>query len=664
MKRLVLIALVACSPAVPRPPAGERVAEPAGKGVELGDLDRTANPCTDFYAFANGGWRATHPIPPAQSRWSQRLAARETNRRQVQVMLEEVSARADWPAGSTEQLIGDHYTACLDEAGIDAAGLTPLAPWLDEIDRARTPADLQRAIRRLHELAVPVPFGIVGTVAYHAPANFIANVVAGGLGLPDRDAYRNAETRAKYRAHVATTLQLAGAAEPDATHDAEAILAFETQLAMVSLAAAEAGDPAATDHEMTFDQLQHLAPHFAWDTYFDEAHLPRGLLNVAEPTYLQRVDQELSDTPVATWKAYLRFHLLDAMAPWLAKPFADEAATFTATEMKPRARRCVESTETLLGELVGKKYVEHYFPPRAKAKARELVRALLAALQDELTNVAWMQPATKAIALDKLAATDVELGYPDTWKDYSTLPIGRASFWTNVVAARRFNVDDDRRQIGKPTHREAWQLAPSSPDAYIDFQRNQLVLPAGFLQAPTFDLDATDAVNYGSLGVGLAHDLTHGIDLSGSEVDKMGRPVNWWTDPDRAAFAKLGQCVIDQFEGYTIEPGTHLQGKRVLSEAIGDLAGLRIAYAALVKSMATHPIPTIDGFTPLQQFFIAWGRVRGEAVTLEAQREMINSDIHPIPKFRVIGALANSPEFQQAFSCSAPATVRPRCSVW
>jgi len=674
VKGILVLAIAACSQAAPGHDTAEHARAPSVKGVEAGDLDRTADPCTDFFAFANGGWRAANPIPAGQSRWSRRSAARETNRSQLQVLLEEVSQRTDWPAGSAEQLIGDHYAACMDEASIATAGLAPLAPWLVEIDRARTPADVQRAIRRLHELAVPVPFGVIGAMDYHAPRSFIANVVAGGLGLPDRDYYaapKFAEARARYKTHIVAVFQLAGAAASTASHDADAIVSLETRLAAASLASGEAADPFVTDHATTFAQLQQLAPHVDWATYFTEAHLPRGTLNVAEPAYLQRVDEELSETPVAVWQAYLRWHLLDAASPWLAKPFADEAFAFAdqylahAAEPKPRARRCVDATEALLGEPLGKKYADRYFPPAAKAKVREIVRGLLGELRAEVAEVTWMQQATKAAALAKLSATDVELGYPDEWKDYSKLAIHRDSLWANIAAARRFGVDDDRAQIGKPTHREAWQLPPSSPDAYIDFQRNQLVLPAGFLQAPTFVVDATDAVNYGGFGVGLAHDLTHGIDLSGSVVDTLGRPINWWTDADRETFAQRGQCVIDQFDGYSID-GAALEGKRVLSEATGDLAGLRIAYAALAKAMASHPVPTVDGFPPAQQFFLAWAQLRGEAVSLEAQRQMIGSDPHPIPRFRVIGALANSPEFATAFSCKPDAAMvrATRCTVW
>ena len=649
------------------------------KGVESGDIDRTIDACTDFYEFANGAWRAKNPIPATMPQWSRRFASREANRQHVQSILEELSRKHDWAPGSTEQLLGDHYASCMDEAGIDAAGLTPLAPLLAEIDAVRESADVQRIIRRLHELAIPVPFGTAGAPDYDAPVNFIENVLAGGLGMPGREYYvkaepQFAEAREKYRVHVANVLKLSGMPDAQAHDAADGVFALEKRLAEASLDGATAGDPAATDHRMTFAQLEALAPHFDWNKYFGEAGLARADVNVAEPDFVRQLDRELKETPVATWKAYLKWHLLDAASPSLSRPFVEESFDFTekylnkSPAMEPRAQRCADSTAEWLGDALGRKYVERYFPAAAKAKAQDIARHLVAALKDEVAAVPWLAPETKKAALEKLAATDLQMGYPDRWKDYSALTIRRGAFWANVAAARKFGVAEDRLRIGKPTNRDLWALSPASPDAYLDLQLNKLVLPAGFLQPPYFDPDATDAVNYGALGIGLAHDLTHAIDASGSAIDIMGRPRNWWTPADREAFDKRGQCVVDQFEGYFIEPGVHHDGKRVLSESIGDLAGVRIAYLALEKSMQSDPVPTVDGFTPEQQFFISWGQNTGAAMRIEAQRQRVSADPHPVPRFRVIGPLSNSPEFQQAFSCRAGAEMvrqaEKRCAVW
>ena len=679
-----VFALEQAARAAPEPESARTVAAPnaavALKGVETGDINRDIDACSDFYEFANGAWRMENPIPASMSRWSRRVAAHEANQQRVRSLLEDVSRRKDWPTGSVEKLVGDHYASCMDTSANDAAGLAPLASLLAEIDAVRSIADVQGLISRLHDLAVFVPFATMGAPDYHEPANFIENIVGGRLGLPDRDYYlkeepRFVDARATYLKHVANVLTLGGMRGARAAEAAASIFALEKRFAEASLDGVAAADQAGTDHKMSFAQLEKLAPHFDWRAYFDEAKLPRIDLNVAEPRLVRQFDSELRVTPVAIWRLYLKWHLLDSALPWLSAPFAEESFQFSdhylgkAAAMKPRAELCAASVEALLGGALGKIYVQRYFPPAAKAKAQEIARNLRSAPQDEVVAVQWMDPRTKTRALEKLADTNVQMGYPDKWQDYSSVTIRRrGAFWANVAAGRRFGVEDDRQQVGKPTNRDLWALAPSSPDAYLDLQLNKLVLPAGFLQPPYFNPNASDAVNYGAFGIGLAHDLTHAIDASGSEIDIMGRPQAWWTETDRGEFAKRGQCIVDQFEDYFIEPGIHHDGKRVLSESIADLAGVQVAYRALRKSMQSHPIPALDGFTPEQQFFISWGQSSGAAMRMEAQRQLISDDPHPVPKFRVIGPLANSPEFQQAFACKAGAAMvrqpERRCEVW
>ncbi|MEP7011342.1 MAG: M13 family metallopeptidase [Acidobacteriota bacterium] len=642
----------------------------APKGIEVGDLDRAADPCTDFYAFANGSWRAKNPIPKGEQRWSRRTAGRETNRRQLTALLEELAAKADRPRGSVEQQLGDSFAACMNEPAIDALGVAPLAPWLAEIAGVQNTQGVQRMIRRLHEIAIPSPFSFTAASDFHDPQSVVANIAAGGLGLPGRDDYLKperpfVEVRAKYRAHVAKVLALSGMKALAAEKAADEILALETHLAEASLAPDAAADPAATAHKFTFAQLSQLAKNFDWKTYFAEASLPRIDVNVAEPAFLERVDRELQATPVETWKAYLTWHLLDSAAPWLSKPFADESG---AVASESRATACLELTEALLGEPLGRVYAERYFPPAAKAKVQEMVANLLAVLKDDLGEMKWMSDTAKQQALAKIATFEVMVGYPDAWTDTSALVIRRDAFWVDVAAARRFGVEAQRKRVGQHTSRAFWQLPPSSPGAYIDIQLNVMGLPAGFLQEPAFDLAASDAVNYGAIGIGIAHDLTHAIDELGREFNSTGHPGNWWTKADLDAFERIGQCTVDQYDGYAIEPGVHLAGKQVLGEALGDLAGMRIAYRALRRSMQDHPLPEIDGFSPEQQFFLAWGQFRGGAESLELERQMVKTDAHPTAKYRVIGPLSNAPEFQQAFACKAgSAMVRPpeqRCWIW
>jgi endothelin-converting enzyme/putative endopeptidase len=647
------------------------------RGVDLGDLDRGAEPCQDFYAFTSGGWRAAHPMRPGVKRWGRRVAAREQNRRQLLDLLEGLSAKREQTRGSVEQQLGDYFAACMDEAGADRAGLTPLAPLLAEVDGIHDRAGVEGAIRRLHEVAIPVAFAVSANTDFHDPELMLVNIAAGGLGMPDRDYYVSAEprfveARGTYRAHVARVLVLGGMAPPTASRAAEGILGLEARLAESSLSASAAGDPAGTTHKVTFAEL--AKGRFDWVTYFEEAGLAHADVNVAEPAFLERLYAELGSTPIETWKSYLRWHVLESASPWLGKDFADESFAFKdkylggATERKERATVCLESTEALLGEPLGRKYAERYFPPEAKAKVEGMAREMLGVLKDEVAAVAWMRPETREQALAKIASYDVKVGYPDAWADYSTLVIRRDTLWADVAAARRFGVDADRHRMGHRVGRTLWLLPPSSPDAYIDPQLNVMGLPAGFLQAPAFDLAASDAVNYGAIGIGMAHDFTHAIDTLGADYDATGQPRNWWTDADRRAFDEASRCVSEQYEAYSIEPTVHLDGKRVRGEAIGDATGVRVAYEALKRSMRRHPVATIDGFTPEQQFFIAWGQYRGGVETLEEQRLMVGTDPHPVSRYRVIGPLSTSPEFQQAFQCKAGAPMakpaQERCTVW
>ena len=649
------------------------------QGVHTEDLDRHAEACADFYEYANGAWRSQNPIPQGLPRWSRRIAAHDGNWLRLQHVIEEVSRKTDWPKGSIEQQVGDHYAACMNETAVDAAALKPLEASLANIDAARTAADVQRLVRRLHELGIFAGFTTNGEADYRDGNRFIENIAAGGLGLPDRSYYLNdeprfAEARSKFEAHVTKTLMLGGVPQAQATVAAGEILALEKRLAASALDSATAADLAATDHKTSFAQLKRLAPDIDWDSYFNEAKLPKTELSVSEPKNLAELEHEFKETPVAIWKAYLKWQLLDAASPALSQAFVEESFDFKdkylggAGELKSRSQRCVESTDATLSDPLAQKYVQAYFPPSSKAKAQEIVGNLRSQLRELIAAASWMQPATKVTALNKLNATDIQIGYPDTWRNYSAVRIRRDSLWENVAAGRRFNVEDNRRQVGKPTNRGAWRLSPASPDSYIILEINTMVLTAGTLQPPFFNPDASDAVNYGAMGIGVAHDLTHAIDATGAAVDVTLHPHNWWSEQDHRDFDARSQCLVDQFEGYFIEPGIHHDGKRVRDETVADLAGVRIAYLALQKSLRSHPAATADGLTPEQQFFISWGQTNGHAMRIEAQRQWVKGDPHPVPKFRVIGPFSNTPEFQQAFSCKAgSAMVRPtdqRCAVW
>jgi len=613
-------------------------------------------------------------------RWSRRWASGELAKDQLKEILDDASKKTDWPKGSIEQQIGDYYGACMNEKRLNELGIKPIQPMLAEIDAIKTSADVQKMIGKMHDLEIQAPFFLYASSDNHNPTEVVADILAAGLDMPDRDYYlksddRFKDARDKYRVHVANIFKLAGYSDADAKTASDTVLQFETKLAENSLDNVALRDPPATDHKTTFADLQKMTPHFDWNVYFDNAKLPRADLNVREPKFLAEFDRQLVDTPVPAWKTYLKWHVLHAAANSLSDPFVSEVFEFHgrylggAKEMKPRWKRCVESADANLGEALGKKYVEKYFPPEAKARMNDMVKNLLAAMGDTIQGLEWMGPDTKKKALEKLATFNPKIGYPDKWKDYSKVEISRDSYWSDVVAGLKFDSQDFRSTIGKPVDRGRWGLTPPTSDAYYNPLLNEIVFPAGILQPPAFNVKAVDAVNYGAIGVVIGHEISHGFDDQGSQYDSTGRLENWWTPDDLKHFQTRTQCVVDQFENYFIEPGIHHQGKLVLGESIGDLAGAKIAFLAFQKSLAGKPpAPVIDGFTPEQQFFIAWGQFRGDEIRPEMQRLMVQSDPHPIAKYRVIGPVSNLKEFQKAFSCKAFAEmVRPpekRCEVW
>jgi endothelin-converting enzyme/putative endopeptidase len=652
----------------------------AERGIDPTDLKRDVAACDDFFEFANGTWRANHPIPDYMDRWSKRWESGEVNKEHVRDILTEVSTKSDWPAGTPEQLSGDFYAACMNETQVDQLGGKPVEPWLAKVRAIKTKADLQRVIGELHEVGVAVPFGLTGQQDLHDPTIVIAHVYASGLGMPDRDYYlktepRFVEAREKYRTHVAKMFELAGAKPAAAKKASDTVFAFEKRLAEASLDNVALRDPRQQDHKTSFADLGKSAPDFNWAAYFDTAKLPKIDLNVTQPKFVAQVDQELKSTPIADWKIYLEWHVLNAAADALSQPFVEESFAFNgkyltgATEMKPRWKRCAEATDNQLGEALGRKYVEKYFPPEAKARMQDMVKNILAAMKDTIQGLDWMSPETKQKALEKLATFNPKIGYPDKWKDYKGVAVGRGSYWDDVVAASRWNVADNRSQVGKPVDRGRWGMTPPTSNAYYNPLLNEIVFPAGILQPPAFDVGVTDAVNYGAIGVVIGHEISHGFDDQGAQFDAQGGLNNWWTPKDLEQFTARGQCVVDQFESYFIEPGIHHNGKLVLGESIGDLAGAKLAYLAYQKSrQGKKPEPTIDGFTPQQQFFLAWGQWRGDQIRPETQRTMVQGDPHPIAKYRVNGPLSNLTGFREAFQCKADAPMvrqgKDRCEVW
>jgi putative endopeptidase len=650
-------------------------------GIYTSDLNKSVKPCDNFFDFSNGAWRSQNPIPASMDRWSRRWQAGEQNKDQLRKILDELSDTPGHPAGSPAQLTGDFYAACTNVKAVDEAGAAPLKPYMAEIDAIHDQPSLQQGLRRLHAIGVMVPFVFGSTPNPHSPTDVIADVGAGGLGLPDRDYYvkpdkRFADARAGYLLYIAKILVLSGAPASEASAAAQTVMQLETALAKASLDNVALRDPKATDHIGNLDALQKMNPTFDWTAFFKEAEVQPGLVNVDQPAFMAEVERQLTSTSMADWKTYLRWQLLNSNAPTLSQPFVDAHFGFYQKqlagvgELKPRGVRCAEQTDALLGEALGQEYVKRYFPPEAKQRATVMVTNILSAMHDTIEGLDWMTPATKQKALQKLSTFQVKVGYPDKWKDYSSVKIDRSDYFGDSIAATRFLIADDRSTIGKPVDRTRWGMTPPTSNAYYNPLMNEIVFPAGILQPPAFSMSYTDAVNYGAIGVVIGHEISHGFDDQGAQFDATGKLDNWWTPEDLTKFQAKTSCVVKQFDGFRIDGAEdiHINGKLVLGESIGDLAGLKIAYRAFKKTPQGTSDAKIDGFTPDQQFFIAWGQFRGDETRPETQKLMVQGDPHPVAKYRVLGPMSNFPPFAEAFSCKAGSAMTrsdaDRCVVW
>ncbi len=690
MKRL-LVLLAACSgpskptdqPLLPSGPTAEtqpykpQPSTPKLAGIYVEDIDKSVDPCRDFFEYANGAWRKSNPIPASQVRWSRRWQSGETAKERLRDILEPIAKKTDWPAGSVEQQLGDFYGGCMDAAASDQLGAKPIEPLLAEIAAIKDRNGLRASISKLAEIGLNVPFGVYGDSDLHTPTDVVAHLYAAGLGLPDRDYYvkpgkRFVEARAQYLVHIERMFALVG--RKDGKAAAKTVMAIETSLAKASFDNVTLRDPKQTDHTMTVVELQKLSPSFDWTGYLTAAKIPLIKLNVTEPKFIKEFEARLRGTSIADWKTYLSWHVISSFANALSQSFIEESFAFNekflngTQELKPRWKRCAEVIDGSLGDALGQKYVEKYFPPVAKQRMKALVDNVLAAMKDTIDKLDWMSAATKAKALEKLATFNTKIGYPDKWKDYSAIAIKRGDAFGNRLGSTAWNVADNRSTIGKPIDRGRWGMTPPTSNAYYNPSLNEIVFPAGILQPPIFRVDAVDAYNYGAIGVIIGHEISHGFDDSGAQFDALGRLANWWTPGDLKAFQAKGQCVVDQYNNYFIEPGVHHDGKLVLGEAIGDSGGVNLGWRAFQKAQQTTPAPTIDGFTPAQQFFIAWGQARGDATRIETQRTMVQGDPHAVAKWRVIGPFSHLPEFHTAFACTAdtPMVVpaAKRCTVW
>lgn len=652
-------------------------------GIDRADLDTTCAACQDFYQFATGGWRVRNPVPPAFADWGRLNVLQAHNRMTVRQVLEEAARDTGVTNGRAAQLdnskLGIFYATCMDSAAAEVQALSPLAPELARIAAIGGLPALRQEAARLQARGTNVLFIIGSRQDAKNSSEMILSVSQGGLGLPDRDYYLKTDsaavaTRVAYAGHVARTLMLAGEDSGTAAGDAARVITLETALARIAHPNTERQNPYAVYHRMSLAAAERLAPHVGWGEWLRDAGSPAvASFNVAEPGFFQSLDTVLATTQMADWRAYLRWHVLDAAGAWLDSRFAAErfrmdAVLNGATEMLPRWERCANATDWAMGDALGRAYVARAFSPEAKARALAMVGNMESVLRSDLATLAWMSPATRRQAIAKLDAFENKIGYPDKWRDYSTLAIQRQPFVDNVLAANAFEFARRVHLAGHPADRTEWTMSPPTVNAYYSATNNEVVFPAGVLQPPVFDPDAPDPVNYGGIGAGIGHEMTHGFDDEGRQSDARGNLRDWWTAADAKSFADRARAVVEQFNAYTVNDSLHVNGKLTQDENIADLGGLKIAYAALERSLAGKPRQSSSGFTPEQQFFLAWARLWATTTRPELARQLVLTDPHAPNRWRVNGPLSNMPEFAAAFRCqTGDPMVRPpgqRVAIW
>ncbi len=652
------------------------------KALDPASLDPAVQPCDDFYQYANGSWMKANPVPADKARWGAFEELAERNRLFLRAVVEEASARTDWPKGSVRQKVGDFYAAGMDEVAIEKAGLKPLEPWMKRIEAIKGTGELPALLAALHLSRLPSGFGFMVAQDPKNSTRYIPSMSQGGLGLPDRDYYlkddaKSKEIREKYLVHVAKMLELAGQSPEAAKADAESILALETSTAKTCRTRVELRDPVKNYNLRTLANLEKDAPGFDWKTYLGALGVSSAQeLNVRQPEFFAAFAERAPKTSLTVWKTYLRYHLIRSAAPYLPKRFEEEAFAFQGKvlngvpQQEDRWKRVVAAEDGAIGEALGELYVGKAFSPKSKERMKVLVENLRAALKVRIEGLPWMGTETKAAAQKKLSAFGVKIGYPDRWRDYSALEIDRTSYIGNVLRAHEFEVKRNLAKLGKPIDRTEWGMTPPTVNAYYSPTMNEIVFPAGILQPPFFYAEADDAVNYGGIGVVIGHEMSHGFDDSGSQYDADGNLKNWWTESDRKAYESRTTLLAKQFDGYKALPDQAINGKLTLGENIGDLGGLKISYAALAKALGTDPQKgaKVDGWSPAQRFFLNYATIWRNTIRDEALRVRLNTDPHSPAKYRVLGPLSDLPEFHEAFGCAAGGPmVRPeaeRPSIW
>ena len=658
--------------------AATPTAKPADiRSFDLNAIDKSVDPCNDFYHYACGTWLKNNPIPPDQSSWGRFNELHERNQMVLRSILDKQSADNS-SRSPVNQKIGDYYYSCMDEAAIEAKGTAPVKPYIDKIDAMKDKSEIPIVLGGLHRAGANAFFGFSSEPDFKDSKIDIASADQGGLSLPDRDYYfktdaKSVETREKLEKHIAKTLELYGEPAAKAAADAKIVMKVETDLAKVSLDRTQQRDPTNIYHKMSVTDLQKLSPAFSWNQYFTTVESPKfDSLNVSEPDFVKGMNQLIADNDLDTIKTYLRWQTLHGASPMLPKAFVEEDFDFYgktlrgAKELRPRWKRCVQYTDNDLGEALGQAYVAETFPPEAKAHTLQMVHELEAALKTDIAELSWMSPETKKQALEKLSRIDNKIGYPDKWRDYSSLNIVRGDAMGNSARANQFEFNRQLAKIGKPVDRTEWGMTPPTVNAYYNPLENNVNFPAGILQPPFYDYKADDATNFGSIGVVIGHELTHGFDDEGSQFDADGNLRNWWTPQDKEQFDKLEQCFVNEYDGFVPVDDVHIKGKLTLGENTADNGGLRISHMALLDVLAATPEGTVEGFTPDQRFFLGYAQIWCANQTPETLRLQALTNEHSAPQYRVNGVVSNSPDFAKAFGCKegSPMIRKPVCRVW
>ncbi|HZL38005.1 MAG TPA: M13 family metallopeptidase [Tepidisphaeraceae bacterium] len=633
---------------------------PLSSGIDRADFDTSVKPGDDFFHYVNGNWIKHNPIPPEYSRWGAFPKLRDDNLLELREIVEDL-AKAQIAPGDNQRKIHDLYATAMDEARLAQQGDSALADKLTAISKIQNRDDLVTLIGQFHATGIRALFSFSVGQDEKQSDRYAVHLRQGGLGLPERGYYLGKSDDSKhilaeYREHVARMLALLGDAPRVAAAEADAVVDIETKLAQASRTPVQLRDREAQYNKKTFAELAALTPNLNWRLYLSA--IGSGAMNeviVGQPEFFERVNEMLGSVPLAQWRAYLRWHLIHSTAAYLNDAFEKENFRFYSTtmrgvaKMQPRWKRAIGAIDGLMGEALGRLYVEKHFPPGAKKRMDELVRNILDVYRARIESRDWMGPETKKQALAKLATVMPKIGYPDKWRDYSRLEIKPDSYVLNVLRAEAFEFHYRLSKLGGPVDRTEWHMTPPTVNAYYNSSLNEIVFPAGILQPPFFNPNADDAVNYGAIGCVIGHEITHGFDDQGSRSDGSGNLKNWWTADDRARFTARTDGLARQFDACVAVDDLHVNGRLTLGENIADLGGVNISFAAYQKSLQGKPAPVIDGFTGPQRFFIGFAQVWRGDVRPADQRLLLRTDPHSPPRFRTLVPLSNIQAFYDAF---------------